>query len=225
MCTGAADISGSLDAALHTQIDQGFEKAIATIEAPDAAVRTARELQAKLATLTQAYDPLVEDVIKLAEGRHRGLSSFAKEDAGNAELRAGDLYSWASTFLPGTNQALSRSARLEMMPYIVCMAYAVRVKLDAHLLRSHLLPRSKRAQYLQRAVRVVEDFVQVLNQALSAVTASSSLLDVALDFELPVATYATLITTLRDNVQEMLLLGRGMPSEIAMWDDGLSGIR
>lgn len=218
------DVSSRLDAALSTEMNEDFDRAISSI-GDDNAVGIARDLKAKLTSLTRACSPLVDAVISLVEDGRRGLSVFAWGDADKAELRADDLYSWVCTYLPGPGRkAQDKCAKLEMMPLIVSMAYAVRVKLDAHWVRSQFLPKSKRAQYLKRAVVIVETFVGVLSQALSSVTAGTSLLDIALDYDVPIATYAVLITTLRSSAQEMLT-GRTVPTEIARWDDGLSGIR
>ena len=221
--TGVADISGRLDA-LQAQMNHGFEQAISTIRDVEA-TRTAREFRAKLNSITLAYDPLVEEIAGLVEDRNHSLSDFVKEDADKAEMRADDLYSWASAHLPSTSQAaLHKRTKLELMPYIVCMAYAVRVKMDAYLVRSRLLPETRRAAYLQRATGIVDNFVRVLGPALIAVMANTSLLDVALDYHLPIATYLMLIMTLRNSAQSMVS-PETESSQVEPWDDGLSGIR
>ena len=223
---GAADICDRLDA-LKAQVEQGFESVISTIQNADA-VRVAREFKAKLNSLTLAYNPLVEDVISFAKHGSQGLSDFAREDADKAEMRADDLYSWAQTFVPtgGGQAALSKHAKMELMPYIVAMAYAVRVKLDAHLVRSCVLSDAKRGAYLQRARKIVDDFVRVLQAALAAVVTNTSLVEIALDCYQPIATYVTLMAALRASVDTMLATERGPGSrKIALWDDGLGGIR
>ena len=223
---GAADICDRLDA-LKAQVEQGFESVISTIQNADA-VRVAREFKAKLNSLTLAYNPLVEDVISFAKHGSQGLSDFAREDADKAEMRADDLYSWAQTFVPtgGGQAALSKHAKMELMPYIVAMAYAVRVKLDAHLVRSCLLSEVKRGPYLKRAHGIVDDFARVLQAALAAVVTNTSLVEIALDCYQPIATYVTLMAALRASVDTMLATERGPGSrKIALWDDGLGGIR
>lgn len=111
-----------------------------------------------------------------------------------------------------------------MTPYIVCMAYAVRVKLDAHLVRSHFLSKADRNRYLQRAVDIVEKFVKVIIQALNAMTTNASLLDIALDYHSSIMTYVALIKTLRSSAQAMQS-PKAAPEETEMWNDGLAAIR
>ena len=208
-------------------MEQGFESVISTIE-NEKAVRVAREFKAMLNSLTLAYTPLVEDVISLAKQGSQGLSDLAREDAVNAEMRADNLYAWAQTFVPsgGGQATLSKRAKVEQMPYVVAMAYAVRVKLDAHLVRSCVLSGAKRGAYLQRARKIVDDFVRVLQAALAAVVTNTSLVEIALDCYQPIATYVTLMAALRASVDTMLATERGPGSrKIALWDDGLGGIR
>lgn len=221
---GASDLCDRLDA-LKFQMARGFESVISTIK--DAgAVRVAREFKTKLRLLTLAHDPLVEDIINSVENTLQDISEFAKEDADKAIARAEELYAWAETFLPDTSQAtLSKRAKLELMPYIVAMAYSVRVKLDAQLVRSSLLPEAKRGLYLQRACGLVDEFVRVLRSTLAAVMANTSLLDIALDYYQPLATYITLITSLQSSVHMMLSPQGAPPKKIEFWDDGLSSIR
>ena len=220
---GVADICDRLDA-LKFQMAQGFESVISTIE--DAgAVRVAREFKTKLRLLTLAHDPLVADIINTAENTLQDISEFAKEDADKAIARAEELYAWAETFLPDISQAtLNKRAKLELMPYVVAMAYSVRVKLDAQL-KSSLLPEAKRKAYLQRACSIVDEFVRVLQSTLVAVTADTSLLEIALDYYQPLAIYATLVASLRGSTRMMLQPEDAPPKEVVFWDDGLSDIR
>lgn len=202
-----------------------FRKCNAALNDADAA-RVARDLKGKMNSLSLAYGPLVDTFIKSAEHSTQCLSEIAKEDAYMAIMRADDLYAWAETFLPNKSQAtLSRWAKLELMPYVVAMAYAVRVKMDAHLVQSKLLSESSEAQYLQRNYAIVDDFISVLQPAIVGLISNTSLLEIALDYHQPLATYVTLIETLRTSAQLMLPLFESTPEKIAVWDDGLSGIR
>ena len=204
---------------------QGFESVISTIK-DASAVRIGREFKAKLKLLTLAHDPLVEDIIHSSNYSVQGISEFAREDADKAIARAEELYAWAGTFLPDITQAtLNRQAKLELMPYIVAMAYAVRVKLDAQLVKSTLLPEAKRSPYLKRACGIVDEFVRVLQAAIMAVTVKTSLLEIALDYHQSLATYVTLISTLRSSTHMMLLPADAPAERVALWDDGLAEIR
>ena len=222
-CAGSTDIYSKLDA-LHAETDRGFDTVISGIQS-EGPVRTARELKDKVDSLIQAHEPLVADIINLAADGSRGMSDYAKEDADKAEARADYLYSWANNYLPETAKlaaqvALSKHVELKTMPYIVCMAYAVRVKLDAHLVRS----KDDCAYYYREAADAVEKFVGVVSPALKAVTGDTSLLSIAFVRHYPIAIYATLVRTLRDSARNM-----GSPKaaskQIERWDDGLSGIR
>lgn len=80
-------------------------------------------------------------------------------------------------------------------------------------MRSRLLPEG-----------IVDNFVQVIGPEVMAMTANTGLLNVALDYHLPITTYLTLITTLRNSVQTMVSPGAAS-RDISIWDDGLVGIR
>ena len=223
---GSLDIRDRLGT-LRARMDQGFESVIASIKDAEA-VWTAREFKAKLKTLTLAYDPLIEDMLSsTGDASDQSLSEFLKDDAHLAIMRADELSAWVDTFLPSAAQeaAMSRRGKLELMPYIVAMAYAVRVKLDAHLVKSSLLPKAKRGAYLQRILAVVDEFVRVLQRALLGVVSDTSLLDIAINCQQPLATYVTLITTLRVTADTMLAPEDAPPKDVALWDDGLADIR
>ena len=215
-CAGSTDIYSKLDA-LHAETDRDSDTVISGIQS-EGPVGTAQELKDKVDSLIQAHEPLVADIINFAADVSRGMSDYAKEDADKAEARADYLYSWANKW------ALSEHAELKTMPYIVCMAYAVRVKLDAHLVRSSLCSKDDCAYYYREAADAVEKFVGVVSPALKAVTGDTSLLSIAFIRHYPIAIYATLVRTLRDSARNM-----GSPKaaskQIERWDDGLSGIR
>ena len=186
-----------------------------------------RELKAKLEPVMLAYEPLVRRFTQAAESDPPAFPSFARDDAARAEKAANELYSWASTFVSkGTRSQvqLNKQAKLMMTPYLVIMAYAVRVKLDAHYVESSMLERAEKLQYLERSCSIVNGFVALLRVAISTILQGASLLELALDYQLSLTTYVTLTAKLQRNVQMMLAPGDS-PRIIDMWDDKLSNIR
>lgn len=112
---------------LELIMQNDFEALIETMPNKDAA-RAARELKAKLDTLTLAYDPLIKDIVKAAESERRQLSTLVSRDAERAESSVNAIYVWANTFVPNSTRnaaAVSKQAKLKMMPYVVAMAYAI----------------------------------------------------------------------------------------------------
>ena len=119
---------------------------------------------------------------------------------------------------------MDKTAKLKMIPYIVAMAYAIRVKLDTYYVESSGMDRTERFGYLERGRSMVDQFMEVVEVAVRVTLHDSSLLDVALDYCLALTTYITLIAALRASVA-MMLESEDAPSPIAPWDDGLAGLR
>ena len=189
--------------------------------------RIAREFKARLDLVTLAYEPLTKRFIKVAEGDSQKFPPFAAKDAAKAEVQANALYAWARTFVPNESsdlEDLDKLAKLKMMPYLVAMAYAVRVKLDVHYVEASVLDRTERMEYLERSCNMVDEFTVLVRVALNAILVKSSLLEVALDYHLVLTTYMMLMATLKKSVQ-MILAPSAPVGSIQVWDDGLSGIR
>ena len=226
LCAGSTRIFERLDS-LEETIGEGFEAAVNTISSKQA-IDVARNYRFRLRVVTLAYDDLVEDIILAAGSEKRKFSSLAKDSSVKAEMRAEELYAWAEGFIPntGNDQAgLSKKAKLGLMPYIVALAYAMRVKTDARLVRSHsIVDAGERQNFLERSRKSMSDFIHVLRVVVAAVVTTSNLLEIALDYHLAMATYMMLITSLKTSMQ--LTLGPAKESlEIELWDDGLSKIR
>ena len=195
-----------------------------------------RDFKSRLDAVTLAYDPLTKRLLTAAESSGGGSSSsssssssfsfpmLAIRDAAKAEMHANMLYSWARTFMPKAEAAMDKASKLRLMPYVVAMAYAVRVKLDVYYVESSNVNREERLEYLERSRSTVEQFLQVLQTAVRVTLRDSSLLDVALDYHLVLTTYIALMAALRASVQ-MILKSKDAPKTIAIWDDGLVGIR
>ena len=189
--------------------------------------RAVRDFKAKLDSAALAYEPLTERIIKAAEGGSGKFPSFALRDAAKAETNANALYSWARTFVPKDtdNQAgMDKAAKLRMMPYLVAMAYAVRIKLDVYYVESGGIDKSERLEYLERSRSTVDQFMGILEVAVGTMLNNSGLLEVALDYHLALTTYVAISTALRSSVQ-MMLAPKDMPEMIKAWDDGLTPIR
>ena len=119
---------------------------------------------------------------------------------------------------------MDKAARLKMMLYVVAMAYAVRPKLDVHYVESRQVNKAERLEYLERSRNAVEQFMTILEVVVRTMLHDSSLLELALNYNLALTTYTTLKAALRASV-EILLESKDVPKTIALWDNGLAEIR
>ena len=226
VCAGVLQLCQHLRL-LASPLSQDIRSMIGTIDA-DESTRIVRDFKSRLDSVSLTYDPLVDRMIAAAERRVRTFPPAALRDA---------LYAWARTFVHTGDSSSSSSGsssparatlqkadKLLMMPYVVAMAYAVRVKLDVHFVESSQVHEAERLDYLDRSRRTVEQFVELLQAVVRMTLEESSLLEVALDYNLALTTYATLLAALRGSAQ-MMLEPHGVPRPIVSWDDGLSGIR
>ena len=212
---------------LESSTTEDIEAMIATVDTKDCD-QSVREYKSKLGSVAMAYEPLIRRFTNAAESDSHEFPASAAKDAAKVEAQANVLYSWASTFIPrhtGDSRArLSKQAKLEMMPYLVAMAYAVRVKLDVHYVEGGVAAESEKAEYMDRSRSLVDQFNAQLRTAMDMMLQKSSLLDVALDYNLALMTYALLMETLRKSVL-IMLAPQNPPGVIETWDDGLSDIR
>ncbi|MEM7555704.1 MAG: hypothetical protein AAF378_16705 [Cyanobacteria bacterium P01_A01_bin.84] len=143
-------------------------------------------------------------------------------------IAATQLYYWAETFVPSDQKELenmSKDARFHVMPYLIAMAYAVRVKADAYAVESDTIDNADdRAAYLKRSRKIVDEFIEVLKFTADVLTTNASILDIALDYYLPLSAYLTAITSLRAGT-DALLIPTYKHKIVGAWDDGLSRIR
>ena len=86
------------------------------------------------------------------------------------------------------------------------------------------MDKTERLDYLERSRTIVDQFMAVLDVVLHAVLDDSSLLEVALDYNLALTMYATLKAAMQASVQ-LMVARKKVPKSIALWDDGLSGVR
>ena len=193
----------------------------------DQDARAVRDFQSRVDALTLTYEPLTKRIVKAAQNHPVAFPAMALRDAAKAETNANALYTWARTFVPsGSNRQIKmdKAAKLQLMPYIVAMAYAVRVKMDVYYVESSGVDRTERLEYLERCHNTVDEFVATIKVAVRATLCDSSLLEVALDYRLVLTTYTALVAALRASVQ-MVLKPSDAPRTIALWDDGLDAIR
>lgn len=198
------------------------------------APRTVREFEAALGSAALAHQPLVQRFIKALDAggdtstnTKRRFPLSAAKDAAKAETQANTLFAWASTFVPKTPASWARwnkQDKIAVMPYVVAMAYAVRIKLDVHYVEGSMVSDAEKSDYLERSRKTVDEFIPILQMAVKATLDGSSLLEVALDYHLALTTYVTLLTALRKSVQ-MTLSPQSSPENVVAWDDGLSSIR
>ena len=174
------------------------------------------------------HDRVVDDLIVSIQTNGEKASQLAESNAEKVEYRADELYAWSKTFLPDMSSPLSRVSKVSIMPYILSMAYAIRVKLDTVASRIVLMGDEEGTESLELIGKDVEAFIQVLQSALKAIIRDTGLLEVALDYYMPLAILATLIQALKIAPISPRLSDSDWHLEgeaIAVWDDGLSGIR
>lgn len=189
--------------------------------------RDVRDFKSKIDAVTLAYEPLAEQMREAAKLDASTFPQFVLRDAAKAEMHANALYSWARTFFPkdtSTHVDASKMDKLRMMPYVVAMAYAVRVKLDVHYIEGSATSAAERPEYFKRSRDIVDRFMAVVGMAVRSMLSDSSLLDVALDYHFALETYIALMTALQASLQA-ILKPKDAPGTIALWDDGLSQLR
>ena len=193
----------------------------------DQDARAVRDFRSKVDALTLAYEPLTRRLVKAAESHPIAFPALALRDALRTEMNANALYTWARTFVPtDTDVPIKRSkaSKLQLMPYIVAMAYAIRAKLDVYYVESSGVDRAEQLEYLERCRNTVDEFMATIEVAMRVTLSNSSLLEMALDYHLALTTYIALMAALRASVQ-MALKPSDAPRTIALWDDGLDKIR
>ena len=213
--------------ALESIASQDLDVVIDAVEDKDAA-RSARDFKANVDSLALAHDPLIKDILETTASKSQRFPSFVARHAEKAETHANTVFAWARTFVPNVvtpQTELDKRARLRMTPYIFAMAYAVRVKMDAHLIESRMIDEVDRSAYLDRSRNIVEEFMVVLEAAIDVSIRNTSLLEIALDFHWALTTYLVMMAALRRSVQLMTESRKDAPEDVTTWDDGLSRIR
>ncbi len=179
---------------------------------------------------------IIKAAEKSADERSQILALGPTQDnAAEAVSRAEELFAWTMKHLPsfgdgdesGQATVLSKQEKLIAMPYTVAMAFAVRVKTDAHMVQSHSTVNPKdRQRILDKSCKDVKSFIEQLQKLLMATVRDTSLLELALDYHLPMTTYIMLIDSMRASVE--LMKDRGnttLDNELQALNDELSKIR
>ena len=198
----------------------------------DESARDVHDFKSKVDAVTLAYEGLIEQTVIAAVERHPDtlLAPLAPRDAAKAEMDANTLYMWARAFVPADSTTsarthMAKADKIKMMPYVVAMAYAVRLKLDVYCIESSGMDDTERMMCSEMSRKAMGQLMQVLQVATWATIDDSSLLDMALDYHLATTTYITLSAAVRASVQMAMPTLGGVPRAIVHWDDGLSGIR
>lgn len=198
-----------------------------------------RKLRASLNVVTIKYKELLIDMAYAAEERNRGFPSLAagqaQDCARNADKRALTLYTDAESHMIPASTDTGTSARkksktkqkkLKATEYAKAAVYATRVRIDAWMVLSHGYKKGdERKRYLDKLRRFVNDVVERLRGAAEATVKDTSLLEMALDYHLPLATYVMLIVSLQTTIKMVLEPPGATNVEKIQWDDGLSQIR
>lgn len=187
----------------------------------------ARDFKFKLDAVKLAYDPLTKLMPQVAQSDAYTFPWLAMSYIAQVEKKAGELYEWARAFVPKSTRdavRMDKAAKLRIMPYMVAMMFAVRVQLDVYYIESAGVNNQERLKELQRSGDIVDQFTGTLETAVRVILYDSSLLEVALDYNLVLATCVTLKMALRAGIQTTLESEDASKME-TMWDDGLSQIR
>lgn len=213
---------------MEAKVTEGFEAVMKSIENKEAA-ETARNFKTKVRLLSFAYHSLIRNLVQNAEGVDRKFSSFAMESAAKAELRAEEMYAWLEGFIPDSSQSwlnMGKQDKMSLMPYIVAYAYAVRVMIDARLVMGHNIEcEAAQRAHIDECRQIISKFMRVLRAAVMAIVSGTSLLEIAVDYNLPLAAYVMLITSMQASEQALIEPHTMALGRVQAWDDGLSEIR
>ena len=208
-------------------MDQGFEAVMKTIT-DSKAETAARKFMQKKGLVEMSYKEVCNDIIQAARRVDGRFMSTAKDNAVIAETRADELYIWARGFIPSgisSPVGLDRQGKIDMMPYIMAMAFAVRVRVDARKVRtSSIEDDSDRMSFSERTRGIIDELISVIRSAIVALVSNTSLLEIALDYHEQLAAYVNLIAGLEASEQSMSA-PEERPDNDILWDDGLSEIR
>lgn len=207
--TGMTQVCSQLED-LQLSVRAGFESVAVSIRNASAKEH-ARALHTKLEVVMNTYNVVLEAVVP-----GKSYPGYVKDDAKEAKRNARELYAWAKSHL----SARSKKAKLQNLPYVVAMAFAVRVEMDACIIESEMMARIEdQISHLERSWKGVEKFMRVVMRQVVEVTMSTSLLEIAYHFRLHVATYMTLMRSFRAS---MVALSSPHISldDICTWDSG-----
>ena len=150
------------------------------------------------------------------------MFSRAREKAG---LLPGEQIKEATEARADGQAETIKRARLRAMPCIVMMVASARAKLDALLLKYYTAdePGERDGEHLKNIRSLVSGLIDDLKLAIENLVANTSLLDIALDYQLPLGAYCTFIQSFMASIDA--LPNNPAPAVVDVWDDGLSAIR
>lgn len=215
---GSDEIRGILST-IRREMNSGFQRVISAIH-DNRARQVAEEFYAKQETLKKMYNGMIDDI---ASGRP--YSSHAKDSARDAQKTAIDFCSWTKAHLLKSD----RAELIKNFPFIVAMAFSVRVEMDSLIIQSEMEKNDKEKEpFMSRIRRSEKELIETLFNQLCGLVKSSSLLEIAFDLHVYVATYITLIKSFRASLSLLPSSSstrQELPCGIHDWDDGLSPLR
>ena len=191
--------------------------------------QAAEEFKKKVEDAEFAYDDLIQKIAQATENEGRKLPPGARNSATKAYDHAKKLRYWIWDLMVDSDPSwasLKREDKLLSMPYLIALAYAVRMMVDARMVMNHEIEDevSRKLKSLDCS-RIMNEFLGVARSAIMALVCNLSLLEVAEDYYLPLAAYMKLSIGIKasDPIMprpEMIAAAREQG-----WSDGLSDIR
>lgn len=161
------------------------------------------EFEKNIEDAKSAYDDLVQKIDEAIGNEGRKLPSDARSSATNAYDCAKELYNWVSRLLDVSESSWAspkREEKLVSMPYIVALAYAVRIMIDARMVMSHESEdESSRELMSLECRRIMDSFRSLAGLAVIALTLNVGFLEAAWDCRLPLEAYMMLTVGMNAN--------------------------
>ena len=207
-------------------MEKKLEDMIVIIKEKDA-LDIARGLKEKWKMVSGAYEELC-DCICEREKNNGHFPSTAQKIADKAEGRAEDLYCWAESIAetPSSSRVDEsvKEAQIKQWPCVVAQAYAMQVRFDARMVKScSIVDDGERRKYQEMSRDIKNVLIEKIRGKIRTIILDTSLLDMALDYHLPVLIYTKLI----DNLQreQKIQQPEDMRESTEALEDGLSKLR
>lgn len=208
---------------LHGGMKSGFRRVIAAIRFhPEK--ETYRKLLMKTDLVTLSY----RNIISAFSFRGRRYPEYVKRDTDEARYRAEKLYFYAKSFMfedPIYQVDPIKKIHQDSLQYIIAMALAVRVDMDACLVESEMMDYAEdREMFMYRSRRLILEYIGMLARQIVETMSCISLLDLVLDFHLHLAMYTTFVKSFCVSL-DLIASPDAKHCDEYMWDDGLTPIR
>ena len=159
-------------------------------------VQAAKELKKMVEDAESAYDDLIQKIAQATGNEGHELLPGARNCAMRAYDCAKKLRNWIRDLAIDSDPIwanLKREDKLLSMPYIVVLSFAVRIMADACMLMGYESENeASRMPELVECRRIIDEFLGVACTAVTRIVCNSDLLEVALDYYLPLAAYMML---------------------------------